>query len=477
MLKKVQKSKKITRHSKKKDISTDTGLAEYIKAIEKLKNFQFDGELPRSEDETLARLGQAIQELGLTLKQKFDEAETLARITEEINAGHTLDEILDLIYDSFHQIIPYDRIGLALIDDNGMVNTRWGRSMAPQMLITPGYSAPLKGSSLETITKTGQPRILNDLEEYLRQHPDSESTRRIVAEGIRSSLTCPLIIKGKPIGFMFFSSMKPATYQNVHVGIFQKIATQLALIVEKGRLYQELAELNQIKNRFLGIVAHDLRHPIGVIKGFLGLILGRFVGDVPESQRPYLLTMNKSCETMLTLIDDLLDVSAIASGRLVLEPKSVDLAKFLKEYYETNIIIAKTKNISLELELEPSLPVVIMDAERITQVLNNLLTNALKFSQPGTTIKLKARTAGEYVEIAVQDQGPGILPEEIDMLFDMFTKTSVRPTAGEKSTGLGLAIAKQIVEAHGGKITVHSQIGSGSTFTFTIPLKAISSGE
>ncbi|MCX7765833.1 MAG: GAF domain-containing sensor histidine kinase [Candidatus Sumerlaeia bacterium] len=473
MPQKIQKSKKIKSSTKKKP-SSYTGLAKYIEAVEKLKNFQFDVELPRSRNKALARLGQAIQELGVTLKQKFDEAETLGRITEEINAGHTLDEILDLIYDSFHQLIPYDRIGVALIDNNGMVHTRWGRSRAPQMLITPGYSAPLKGSSLETITKTGQPRILNDLEEYLRQHPDSDSTRRILAEGIRSSLTCPLIIKGKPIGFIFFSSMRPYTYKNVHVGIFQKIATQLALIVEKGRLYQELAELNQIKNRFLGMVAHDLRQPIGVIKGFLGLILGGFVGEVDESQRHYLSIMNRSCETMLTLIDDLLDISAIASGRLVLEPQPVDLHQFLKEYYKTNMILAKAKSINLELELEPSLPMVIMDPDRINQVLNNLLANAIKFSQPGTTIKIKARTAGDYVEVAVVDQGPGILPEEMNMLFDIFTRTSVRPTAGEKSTGLGLAIAKQIVEAHGGKISVHSQVGAGSTFTFTLPIKGIS---
>jgi len=131
----------------------------------------------------------------------------------------------------------------------------------------------MEGSSLQKIIETGAPRILNDLSAYLLNHPESESTRRIVADGVRSSLTCPLVSQGKPIGFIFFSSESPNTFNETHVGFFMKIANKLAMIVEKGRLYQQLKELNDTKNRFLGIAAHDLRSPLAAVKGFLNLFL------------------------------------------------------------------------------------------------------------------------------------------------------------------------------------------------------------
>ena len=164
------------------------------------------------------------------------------RITERINRGLMLDEILDSLYEEMRQVIPYNRIGFSLIDEQrGVVVARWARSDRP-MLLTSGYEAQLSGSTLEQIVETAQPRILNDLEAYLREKPQSESTELMVREGMRSSLTCPLIVEGKPVGFVFFSSVDKETYRKVHVGFFQQIAGQLSTIVEKGRLYAELAE-------------------------------------------------------------------------------------------------------------------------------------------------------------------------------------------------------------------------------------------
>jgi signal transduction histidine kinase len=448
----------------------DPRILKYREAVAAMKRGQFDVQVPIGEDE-VGRLGKALVELGCMLEKQCAQFQMLTDVTTRINAGLLLDEVLDYVYESFRPLIPYNRIGLSLLEENGcVVRARWARSDAPELKITIGYSAPLAGSSLQRIIETGQPRILNDLEAYLQEHPQSESTHLIVAEGVRSSLTCPLIAMGKPIGFMFFSSKQPNTYKDVHVEIFSQIAGQLAVIVEKSRLYQQLVELNRLKNKFLGIAAHDLRNPIGVVKSFVQLFLSDYLGEVPVPQREILQRMDRTCEGMLALINDLLDVSAIEAGQLELKSRAMDLAAYLVECHAANAVLAKSKSIELILDLEPNLPVVMMDPDRVSQVVNNLITNAIKFSYPNTVITLRARRTGNEVAIAVQDQGQGIPEKDLGKMFTDFGRTSVRPTAGEKSTGLGLAIVKRMVEAHGGRIWVESQVGVGSTFTFTLPL-------
>ena len=450
---------------------TDPRITEYRKAIIAMSRGRFEVNVPIGEDDDIGKLGRTLNELKTTMSRKFAEMETLAKITAEINAGLLLDTVLDHVFDSFHSLLPYNRIGFSLLEEEGrVVRARWARSESTNPQIKVGYEAPLQGSSLEEIVHSGKPRIINDLVVYLKEHPSSEPTRMIVDEGVRSSLTCPLIAMGKPIGFIFFSSMEPNTYKDVHVDLFQQLAGQLAIIVEKSRLYQELVELNNLKNNFLGIAAHDLRNPISIIKGYLSLFLFGSLGTVTAQQRSYMENMNRACENMISLINNLLDVSAIEAGHLDLKLREVDLSEYLAQCHEANRILAETKSIRLELEILEQLPRIVMDPDRIDQVMNNLITNAIKFSYPKSTIFLRARTLEEGVEIAVEDQGQGIPSEEISKLFQDFSRTSVQSTAGEKSTGLGLAIVKRMVQAHGGRIWVESQVGKGSSFKFVLPI-------
>jgi signal transduction histidine kinase len=408
-------------------------------------------------------------EVGAALKKQLDEFRLLSQVMQKVNEGLTLIDVLNHIYDSFRGIIPYDRLGFSLLEDEGKTSRAvWIRSEQPDKKIDTGYTARMEGSSLQQIIATGKPRILNDLSKYLRDHPDSESTRRIVADGVLSSLTCPLVSQGKPVGFIFFSSGQANTYNESHVDFFMQIANQLATIVEKGRMYQRLIELNDEKNRFLGIAAHDLRSPLAVVKGFLGLFLGGYLGELPDKQLNYLNKIDGACDRMYTLINDLLDVSAIEAGQLDLKIEPVDTAAYLKANFDANSIIANSKSIEMKLELEPGLPAVAMDSKRIDQVISNLVTNAIKFSYPKTAITLGARRAGGFVEFYVTDQGQGIPADELPKLFTEFGKTSVKPTGGEKSTGLGLAIVKRIVEAHGGSVGVTSNFGKGARFNFQL---------
>jgi signal transduction histidine kinase len=242
------------------------------------------------------------------------------------------------------------------------------------------------------------------------------------------------------------------------------------LMNQLSRQNVQLVELNELKNKFLGIAAHDLRNPIAIFKGYLGILSAGVLGKVPEEQKDVIGKMTSASENMLTLINDLLDVSTIEAGKLELDKEKVDLTKYLREIHQANVLLAKTKSIKLNLDLESNLPEVMLDRNRTGQVINNLVTNAIKFSYPETEITLKAQRHGEEVRISVTDQGQGIPSDEIPKLFADFAKTSVKPTAGEKSTGLGLAIVKRIVEAHGGRVWVESEVGKGSTFSFTLPL-------
>ncbi len=400
------------------------------------------------------------------------ELKTLLCITHQINTGLTVEEVLEYAFKTLHVIIPYDRIGFSLLEENDTVlRAYWASSKASVIRIGKDYSAAMKGSSLEKVLQTREPRILNDLEAYLKDHPDSRSTRDIVEEGMRSSLTCPLIASRKPIGFLFFSSMEPYKYQNAHVGLFREIAGQLALTLEKSRLYEQVVRFNDLKNKFLGMAAHDLRSPITVIKGYANLFEERSLGDLTSDQKRAIQIILKHCDKMLSMIRDLLDVSVIESGHLAIERQEIDLTAYLKENAQNSALLAKAKSIEFVLEIPEGLPRVSMDPDRIDQVISNLITNAIKFSNPKSRIVLRAVLLEGAVAISVADQGPGIPREEISKLFHFFGRTSVIPTAGEKSTGLGLAIAKRMVEAHGGKIEVESQPGQGSTFTFTLPLK------
>lgn len=221
---------------------TDQRVESYRQATEAMEEGRFDVSIPLGEQsDEVSRLGRSLQRLAQSLETQSEQAARLAAITQKVNEGLVLEEVLDLVYESFRSLIPYDRIGLSLLAQEGhIVRAFWARSEAREIKLRAGYAAALAGSSLEEIIRTGQPRILNDLERYLEEHPQSDSTQRIVAEGMRSSLTCPLVALGKPFGLLFFSSMEKNAYNESHQDFFLQVASQLSVILEKSRLYQDL---------------------------------------------------------------------------------------------------------------------------------------------------------------------------------------------------------------------------------------------
>jgi signal transduction histidine kinase len=423
-------------------------------------------------NDEVARLAGFLGELGRTLNEGFEKGRLLARITEEINSGLLLDEVLDHVFDGFRPLIPYDRIGLSLLEDQGQtVRVRWERSELAGPPFPEGYNLALRDTSLDALLEKNNPRILNDLGAYLRERPESEATRYLVEAGIQASLTCPLRAMGHPVGFLFFSSCQAGVYRQAHVDLFAQIAGNVSIILEKARLYQEIAELNHLKDRLLSVTAHDLRSPLAFLKGYLDLLREGDMGELTPAQSEAVEKMRSTCRTMLALINDLLSLNAIASGQVRMNPRLEDPRLLLQECAAIGVMLATRKKLHLLLEAPDELPMVVCDREKLAQALNNLVSNAVKFSHPGTTVTVRAGTGQGEIWFEVADQGVGIPEHELGGLFSFLNRPSVRPTGGEMSTGLGLPIVRRILEAHGGSVRATSAPGQGSTFTLRLPLE------
>lgn len=232
----------------------------------------------------------------------------------------------------------------------------------------------------------------------------------------------------------------------------------------------ELKKAIDLKNHFLGIASHDLRNPLGVIMGFSEILIDDLKANASEDTIEMLESIMTSSEFMLKLLNDLLDVSALESGKMKLEIVKTDFLGLIKKIIEFNNVLSNKKNISIELCCAKNIPEVMIDTGKIEQVLNNLISNALKFSHAGTKISINISVKENNVIVGVTDEGPGIPKAEIEKLFKDFEKTTVQSTGGEKSTGLGLSIVKKLIIAHKGQIWVESELGKGSTFFFSLPV-------
>ncbi|MBP6511169.1 MAG: hybrid sensor histidine kinase/response regulator [Bacteroidia bacterium] len=232
----------------------------------------------------------------------------------------------------------------------------------------------------------------------------------------------------------------------------------------------ELNKLNEEKNYFLGMASHDLRNPLGNIITFANFIEDEAAISLSEEHKNYLKIIINTSRGMMELLDNLLDISRIESGEMMGIKSDFNVKDFIISCVNQTKNSADKKNIQLGFSIGDSVKSIHGNQVQLSQVLINLISNAIKFSHAKTSVEVTADILDGQVVIKVTDQGQGIPESEQSKVFDAFTKTSVRSTAGEGSTGLGLNIAKKLIESHGGKIWLTSKKGKGSTFAFSIPL-------
>jgi two-component system, sensor histidine kinase and response regulator len=234
---------------------------------------------------------------------------------------------------------------------------------------------------------------------------------------------------------------------------------------------RKLLLLNEQKNMLLGMAAHDLRNPLYLIEGYSDFLLKDKKEELAPAHRNVVAAIQSGSAFMVSMINDLLDVHKIETGNFEMQMELSDFVPLLARVMEAQGFAARKKGIELSTSSPEDIPSFLFDAARIEQVMTNLIDNAIKFSFKGSVVEISVGSDENTLWFTVRDHGPGIPEAEFEKLFKPFSTTSVRPTGNEKSTGLGLAIAKSIIDKHNGSITVDSGVGRGSTFRFSIPLR------
>jgi two-component system sensor histidine kinase/response regulator len=261
---------------------------------------------------------------------------------------------------------------------------------------------------------------------------------------------------------------KPFNREEIHARITTHVNLQ-RLQKESELKSRKLEALNDLKNKFIGIAAHDLRNPLVSIQGFSNILKNDIDILSKEMRDDFLETLCSASNHMLNLINEILDVSVIDSGNLQLKKNNSSLQKLVAERIRLYAVVADKKNITLQSDLE-DIPEFSFDPNRIAQVIDNLITNAIKFSPNEKTVQINLRQTEGLAVVSVQDEGPGISLENQGRLFQHFEVLDSRPTGNERCIGLGLSIAKRMIESHGGAIGVESTLGKGANFIFKLPI-------
>jgi len=301
--------------------------------------------------------------------------------------------------------------------------------------------------------------------------------KAIEKEGFRGLLLAPLQAKNELLGLICLLYSQNETVVESAVSTLRALCDQVALVVRNIQYNEELAHkndelthLDQLKSDFMATMSHELRSPLTSIIGYSDMLLSGMTGELNEKQSAFVNSILKGGESLLNLINDVLDLTKIEAGRLELNRESVDLRAALLGVLPVVKPRAQDKRIRISTFLPTDLPLVSADPGKLNQILLNLLTNGVKYSHENGSVSVEARTTGELVEIWINDAGIGIAKEDQGKVFQRFTQIDSSATRSQGGTGLGLAIVKELVELHGGTIRLQSKLGKGSSFIFTMPI-------
>jgi two-component system, NtrC family, sensor kinase len=307
---------------------------------------------------------------------------------------------------------------------------------------------------------------------------ESRLRENLIESGIRGILAVPIVRDDRLIGCLVVSRDRPGEFPAETIELLRTFATQSALAIQNARLYHEIADksrqleaASRHKSEFLANMSHELRTPLNAVIGFSEVLIQRMFGALNDKQDEYLKDIYASGQHLLSLINDILDLSKIEAGRMELTPAPFHLPTALDNAVTLVKERAGRHGIALQLDIDPRVGEFVGDERKVKQVLLNLLSNAVKFTPEGGRISLKASRTDGMVQIAVTDTGIGIAPEDQAAVFEEFRQVGSDETRKQEGTGLGLTLAKKFVELHGGRIWVESEPGRGSTFSFTLPVR------
>jgi signal transduction histidine kinase len=445
------------------------------------------------------RLFKEIQKRTRELEQSLEEVGSLSEVSRAVSSSLDLGQVLSTIAEhaanlceaDAGQIYEYqEAAGEFRIAASWNLREEYLRSIEAAQL-TLGKGAVGRSAA------TGQPVQIPDI----LAEPGYPFRYIVAREGFRAVLSVPMLREGRILGTVVVSRKTPGAFSERHVSLLTTFANQTTIAIENARLFQEIQDkshqlevASHHKSEFLANMSHELRTPLNAIIGFSEVLLERMFGELNEKQAEYVEDVLSSGRHLLSLINDILDLSKIEAGRMELVLAPFDLSLALENTVTLIRERASRNGIALEMAVDERLGDFVGDERKIRQILLNLLSNAVKFTPQGGTVRLTAHRVnwstsqlvdssrpmdhlttrpidsdGDFVEIAVQDTGIGIAPEDQDAIFEEFRQVGSDYARKREGTGLGLTLAKKFVELHGGRIWVKSEVGKGSTFAFTLP--------
>jgi signal transduction histidine kinase len=444
----------------------------------------------------VGRLAQSFNDMAAALKwnegalqRKIAEMTALYEIGQEISAQVSLEPTLDLIVKRARALLKSDTSMLALREDQ-----------ADEFAIraqTGAGSAALAGTRLREgqglggrVVASGKPLLVGD---YVGEYADSPFLEIIKQTSMKSFVAVPLKFDDDVIGILYVMSATPNKFQDEDVELLSALATQATISIKNAKLYQQVREhANQLETRigertqqlrqlnqqlqlasrhkseFLANMSHELRTPMNAIIGFTKLVMRRSKEQLPQKQYENLQKSLSSAEHLLTLINQILDLSKIEAGRLEVYPARFRLETMIEECVRTVEPMIKAENVELSSNVAGDLPELYSDRDKLKQIVLNLLSNAIKFTERGQ-IRLEAKGEKEWIAIDVADTGRGIERDKFDFIFEEFRQIDGGATRQRGGTGLGLSISRHLARLLGGDISVDSIVGEGSTFTIKVP--------
>jgi signal transduction histidine kinase/CheY-like chemotaxis protein len=443
------------------------------------------------ESEEIGFLRGAVQIIGLgieslqsarSLQRRNLELAALNAITQALSSSLELGDLLAEALSRTVHALRFDGGLVALADERTGALTIFSHTNLPPALAEYLKTHSLAGTLCDFAYRQGKPVNLEDLDE---KAPVDVSN--ILEAGLRSYASTSIVHKGQVLGILCLFDTTPHPISESDHALLTAIGQQIGVAVENARLYIEaqqraraleeanvrLKELDRLKDQFLANMSHELRTPLNSIIGFSEIIIDGLVGEVAPDQEECLRDILASGEHLLALINDILDLSKIEAGRIELDPKAFDVAKWLAEVEATVMPLIEKKSQVLSVEIEDNLPPLTADPFRIKQVVLNLFSNANKFTPAKGQITVSCRLIDpETMLFSVADSGIGIKPEDQEIIFEEFRQASDSAAAVEEmtGTGLGLTISKRLIEMHGGHIWVESEFQHGATFSFLLPL-------